>query len=129
MNRVRCHIALAEGRYKRSATQATVRDVLKWVSSDSLCELVFDEPDEDVAVAGEAVVLLKSRFRDWGDEEAIRDRIVTALAARLQPEYDSQMEVEIVHEPEDPSDDPFGHVQDEIDDFYSDDFDSIRRVF
>jgi hypothetical protein len=130
VKRVRCHIALAEGRYKRSATEAALRDVLRRVLSDSLCELAFDEPKDDVAVAGEVVVLSESRLRDWADEEAVRDAIVTALLDRLQPEYESQVEVEILDEPEDACDDPFGHLQDEMDDSYFNTFeDRIQRVF
>jgi len=95
VNCVRCRIVLAEGEYERAATEATVRDMLRWVLSDSLCGLEFADPEEDVAVDGEAAVLLKSRFRDWGDEEALCDRIAMALAARLQPEYESMIEVEM----------------------------------
>ena len=96
MTCVRCRIVLAEGRYERAATPVTVRDTLRWVLFDSLWHLEFADPEEDVAVDGEAAVLLKSRFRDWGDEEALCDRIAMALAARLQPEYESMIEVELL---------------------------------
>jgi hypothetical protein len=92
---------IAKGRYEGHApTEASVNGVLQWVFSDSLYELEFADPeDDDVALEAEAVVLLKSRYRCWGHDEAIRDRIVTALVNRLKPEYESQVEVEVVSGP------------------------------
>ncbi len=99
MTQVRCRIVIAEGSYGRAATEASVRDVLQWVLSDSLCNLKFADPEEDdVAVEGEAVVLLKPRTQNWGHDEAVRDRIVTALLNRLRPEYESQVEIEVAYE-------------------------------
>lgn len=95
MSHVRWHIAVAKGRYCRAATKASVRDALQWVFADSLCKLEFMDPDtDDIAVEGEVVVALKSRFRRWGHDEVVRDRIVMALVNRLKPEYESQVEVE-----------------------------------
>jgi len=107
VSEVRCRIVIAKGRYEGHApTEASVNGVLEWVFSDSLNELEFTDPDDDVALEAEVVVLLKSRYRRWGHDEAIRDRIVTALVDRLKPEYESQVEVEIVEGP-DGSDDSF----------------------
>ncbi len=101
MSEVRCRIVIAKGRYEGHApTQSSVNGVLEWVFSDSLGELEFTDPDDDVALEAEVAVLLKSRYRRWGHDEAIRDRIVTALVDRLKPEYESQVEVEIVEGPD-----------------------------
>ena len=118
MTLVRCRITIAEGHYKRAATHSSVRGVLRWVFCDSLCELDFVNPDEeDVALAAEVTVRLRSRYRYWGHNEVVRDRIVMALVERLQPEYESQVEVEIIDGPDDLSDDSFGYGEDDRTDF------------
>lgn len=127
MSRVRCRIVLAVGRYERAVTQTSVRSVLRWVLSDSLCDLEFVKPDEDVAVECEAVVLLESCFRYWGHDEAVGDTIVTDLVQHLRPEYDSQVEVEVTYEPEDPFGDSCDHVWDDAGDLGK--FGRIRRVW
>lgn len=125
MSHVRCRILIGEGKYGRRPTEASVGNVLEWVFSDSLYELDFMAPEKDLVVDAEATVLLKSRYRHWGHDEAARDRIVTALVNRLRPEYESQVEVEIIEEPEDSFDDS----PDE--DFDDSDFgiDRIQRVW
>jgi len=100
---VQCRIMIDAGCYKRAVTHSSVCDVLQRALSDSLCKLEFTSPDEDVMVA-EVAVWLKSRFRYWGHNEVIRDRIITALMERLQPEYESQVEVEIIDGPDDSTD-------------------------
>jgi len=102
VNYVRCHITIAKGKYNgRAGTEASVLDVLQRLFSHSPCEWESHASDgDDVAVEGEVMVRLNSRLRRWGHDEAIRDRIATALVNRLQPEYESQVEVEIANGPD-----------------------------
>jgi hypothetical protein len=55
----------------------------------------LDSQSEDAALEAEATVLLESRFRDWGHDEIVRDRIITAFIEHLQPKYESMVEVEV----------------------------------
>ena len=92
MNRVNCRIALYGGRWKRELSKEVVEmTIRRAVHGDcSLVELEFVEPDEDVAFEVELVVIT-----DWSDEENVRDKIIERLLERLDPEYESMVEVDI----------------------------------
>ena len=123
MNPVRCNIALSRGRWQAVPTLAAVHNILGFYFGSRLQEVEAVEPDPDAVLQLEVTACTGWTY---GHEEAVRDRIAEALLRRFQPEYESMVEVEIVSEPEEPSNDPFGYMQDELDDW--DDFGGFYGV-
>jgi hypothetical protein len=123
VNPVRCNVTLSMGRWQTMPTLAAVNNILEFYFGSELQEVETVEPEPDTVLQLDVTACTG---RSYGHEEAVRDRIAEALLRRFQPEYESMVEVEIVYEPEEASDDPFGYVQDEWDDW--DDLGGCYRV-
>ena len=123
MNPVQCTVTLSTGRWQTVPTLAAVRNILELYFRSKLQAVEAVEPKPDAVLQ-----LDVTACTGWGygHEEAVRDRIVEALLRRFRPEYESMVEVEIVCEPEELSNDPFEYGQDELDDL--DDFGGFYGV-
>jgi len=127
VNPVRCNIALATGRWRTRPTLAAVRNILGFYFGRALLAVDAVESEPDVVLQLEVTAYLGWGY---GHEEAVRDRIAEALLRRFRPEYESMVEVEIVYKPDGPFNDPFGYVQDEMDDWNGFGiFDGIQQVW
>jgi len=92
MNHVNCRVILYEGQWRKKLSEDALKATLKRVVCGDclLAELIFIEPDEDVALEVEVVVIT-----DWSDEEHVRDGIIEGLLEQFEPEYESMIEVEV----------------------------------
>lgn len=90
---MRIHVVLYKGQWKRSATASHLREQLQRVFGDDLCNVEFPTPD-DTDVAVDAMV------RVYTDKNTIRDllcdKLFEALLRRMEPEYESMLEVEVL---------------------------------
>ncbi len=102
MSLVCCNVALSEGKWQTKPTLAAVNNILNFYFGSNLEWVEVVEPDPDVMLQVEVAA---HTGLGYGHEEAVRDRIVLALLRRFKPEYESQVEIEIVDEWEDVEDD------------------------
>jgi hypothetical protein len=77
---------------------------------DSLLAVTFHDPGDDNAIEAEV------RVDTWEACERVSDIIFRAFL-EWKPEHESMVEVEILHVPEGPFDNPFEPPVDEWDDF------------
>jgi len=121
VSRIACEIALSKGKWSYYPSSRRVRRKLRRILGDLLLEVRFHDSDDAI----EAEVCVED------DEDACEDICDTIFRAFLEwkPEYESMIEVGILFI--ELSDDPFGYVQDEMDD--SDKFgefgDRIERIW
>jgi len=121
MSLVRCNVALSEGRWKTVPTLAAIRNILGFYFRENLESVEALEPQPDAMMQLEMDI---HTDYGYGHEEAVRDRIVLALLRRFKPEYESQVEIEVVSDSTD-----FGDIED-WDDWWDDSyFPSIERIW
>jgi hypothetical protein len=90
---IQCNVILSEGHWQTRPTPAAVNNILEFYFKTRLESVEFVEPEPDALLQLEV-----QACTGWGcgHEEAVRDRIASALLRRFRPEYESMVEVEIV---------------------------------
>jgi len=115
-----CEVALSKGRWARCPSPGRVRKKLRRIFGDSLLAVTFREPADDNLIEAEV------RVNAWMTFERVSDIIFRAFLG-WKPEYESMVEVEILHADEGSFDDPFEPAEDDEDEW--DWLDKVERVW